>query len=93
MIPKIEIFSLKFAHFDGIKGSFLTFFGGLKSRFLDFFKVVWELFRYSLETPLGSRGSPTQRKIRRILIPQRRVPLRNDPRGLIGLSALFTVYY
>ena len=28
-----------------------------------------------------------------LLIPQRRVPLRNDSRGLIGLSALFTLYY
>ena len=27
------------------------------------------------------------------IIPQRRVPFRNDPRGLIGLSALFTLYY
>ena len=26
-------------------------------------------------------------------IPQRRVLFRNDPRGLIGLSALFTLYY
>ena len=28
-----------------------------------------------------------------LFIPQRRVLFRNDPRGLIGLSALFTLYY
>ena len=63
--------------------------------------LVWVLsFLYLIYSPKIEFSLGTTRGVSLVwvlslpyIIPQRRVPLRNDPRGLIGLSALFTLYY